>query len=64
MNNLTIFLYSYVYPTIEELSEQISDVMLHFNLKTFIGLGVGVGANILVRFALSHPERVTCFIPL
>jgi hypothetical protein len=35
--------------------------MLHFNLKAFIGLGVGVGANILVRFALSHPERVLIF---
>lgn len=44
----------------EELSEQISDVMLHFNLKSFIGLGVGVGANVLVRFALFHPEKVMC----
>lgn len=43
----------------DELSEQIADVVVHFNLKTFIGLGVGVGANILVRFALSHPEKVS-----
>lgn len=42
----------------DELSEQISDVMLHFNLKTCIGLGVGAGANVLVRFALSHPHSV------
>jgi len=48
----------FVYPTMEELGEQISDVMLHFDLKSFIALGVGVGANILVRFALAHPERV------
>jgi len=48
----------YVYPTMEELSEQISDVVLHFNMKTFTGLGVGVGANILVRYALAHPEKV------
>lgn len=48
----------FVYPTMEELSEQLSDVMVHFGLKTFIGIGVGVGANILVRFALAHPERV------
>jgi len=46
------------YPTMEELGNQIGDVMLHFNMKTFIGLGVGVGANILVRFALAHPEKV------
>ena len=42
----------------EELAEQISDVVLHFDLKTFTGLGVGVGANILIRFALNHPEKV------
>lgn len=42
----------------DELGEQISDVVIHFNIKTFIGLGVGVGANILVRFALAHPEKV------
>lgn len=48
----------FVFPTMEEISEQISDVMLHFDLKSFIGFGVGVGANILVRFALNHPERV------
>lgn len=46
----------------EELGEQISDVMLHFDLKSFIALGVGVGANILVRFALAHPERVRMLI--
>jgi len=45
----------------DELGEQISDVVIHFNLKTFIGLGVGVGANILVRFALAHPEKVASF---
>lgn len=42
----------------DELGEQISDVVIDFNIKTFIGLGVGVGANILVRFALAHPEKV------
>ena len=42
----------------DELGEQISDVVIHFNIKTFIGLGVGIGANILVRFALAHPEKV------
>lgn len=48
----------FVYPTMEEVSEQISDVVLHFNIKSFIGFGVGVGANILVRYALNHPERL------
>lgn len=48
----------FVYPTMDELGEQISDVVIHFNIKTFIGLAVGTGSNILVRFALAHPEKV------
>lgn len=43
----------------DELGEQISDVVIHFNIKTFIGLAVGTGSNILVRFALAHPEKVS-----
>lgn len=48
----------YIYPSMEELGQQIRDVVLHFQLKSFIGLGVGVGANILARFALAYPEKV------
>lgn len=42
----------------EELSNQINYVMVHFGIKSFIGFGVGVGANILARFALTNPEKV------
>ncbi|XP_049827251.1 protein NDRG3 isoform X4 [Schistocerca gregaria] len=48
----------YVYPTMDELAEQINFVMSHFGLKSFIGFGVGAGANVLCRFALNHPEKV------
>ncbi|XP_067003521.2 protein NDRG3 isoform X3 [Anabrus simplex] len=48
----------YVYPTMDELSEQINFVLSHFGLRSAIGFGVGVGANILARFALAHPEKV------
>nr|XP_026500464.1 protein NDRG3 isoform X2 [Vanessa tameamea] len=48
----------YVYPTMEELSNQLNYVMVHFAIKSFIGFGVGVGANILARFALIDPEKV------
>ncbi|XP_021924588.1 protein NDRG3 isoform X2 [Zootermopsis nevadensis] len=48
----------YVYPTMDEMAEQISFVMSHFVLKNVIGFGVGAGANVLARFALTHPEKV------
>ncbi|XP_074035104.1 misexpression suppressor of KSR 2 isoform X4 [Leptinotarsa decemlineata] len=49
----------YIYPTVDELANQLSYVMTHFKLKQFIGFGVGAGANILCRFALNHPELVS-----
>ncbi|XP_063982711.1 protein NDRG3 isoform X3 [Diachasmimorpha longicaudata] len=48
----------YVYPTMDELAEQLLFVLGHYGLKTVIGFGVGAGANILARFALAHPEKV------
>lgn len=50
--------FSYVYPTTDELAAQILFVMSHFGLKTIIGFGIGAGANILVRFGLSNPDKV------
>ncbi|XP_060520892.1 protein NDRG3 isoform X1 [Cylas formicarius] len=49
----------YVYPTMDELADQLNYVTTHFGLKQFIGFGVGAGANILCRYALGHPERVS-----
>ncbi|KAK2587054.1 hypothetical protein KPH14_011007 [Odynerus spinipes] len=48
----------YVYPSMEELAEQLLFVLGHFDLRSIIGFGVGAGANILARFALAHPEKV------
>ena len=42
----------------DQLAEQIGCVADHFNVKQFIGLGVGFGANILLRYAISCPKRV------
>lgn len=42
----------------DELADQLVQVVRHFNLKQFIGFGVGAGANILCRYALNHPEMV------
>jgi len=33
-------------------------VLVHFGLKRVVGFGVGAGANILCRFALSHQNKV------
>ncbi|XP_044020027.1 protein NDRG3 isoform X2 [Aphidius gifuensis] len=48
----------YIYPTMDELAEQLLFVIGHFGLKSFIGFGVGAGGNILSRFAASHPGHV------
>lgn len=57
--NSVMFIFRYIYPSMDELANQISFVMTHFGLKQFIGFGVGAGANILCRYALNHPERVS-----
>ncbi|XP_034729314.1 protein NDRG1-like [Etheostoma cragini] len=49
---------SYVYPTMDQLSEALPAVLKHFGLRRVIGLGVGAGAYILAKFALNHPDMV------
>lgn len=48
----------YSYPTMDQLAAQIEDVCVHYKVKTVIGFGVGLGANVLCRFARLKPERV------
>uniref|UniRef100_A0A1A9ZNG6 Protein NDRG3 n=1 Tax=Glossina pallidipes TaxID=7398 RepID=A0A1A9ZNG6_GLOPL len=48
----------YIYPTMDELANQLQFVLSHFGLKSIIGFGIGAGANILARFALAHPDKV------
>jgi pimeloyl-ACP methyl ester carboxylesterase len=52
------FTEEYEYPSMEQLAEQIQEVLNHFSLVRYIGVGVGLGANVLVRHALAYPERV------
>ncbi|XP_042866225.1 protein NDRG3-like isoform X2 [Penaeus japonicus] len=52
----------YVYPTMEELSETITAVKSHFHIRTFIGFGVGLGANILSRYATKYPADVDALV--
>jgi len=48
----------YEYPTMDQLASVLGDILDHFKKRSFIGFGVGAGANILARFALVHPEKV------
>ncbi|KRX81928.1 Protein NDRG1, partial [Trichinella sp. T6] len=53
---------NYIYPTMDELAVVVENVVDHFKLKTFIGFGVGVGANVLARYALKNAKRVDALI--
>jgi hypothetical protein len=37
-------------------------VLNHFNIVRYIGIGVGLGANVLVRHALGRPNLIIFFI--
>lgn len=50
------------YPNMDQLAEMLVDVMNFYNLRRFIGFGVGAGANILARFSLAHSDKVDALI--
>jgi len=52
----------YEYPSMEQLAEQVQEVLNHFKIVKYIGIGVGLGSNVLTRHALSYPERVECMM--
>ncbi len=43
---------NYVYPTCDQLAESVADVVEFLNLKSVVCFGVGLGANILSRYAV------------
>lgn len=40
------------------LANQINFVLAHFAITSFIGFGVGAGANILARYAQTYSSQV------
>ena len=49
---------TFQYPTIDELVDSVQDVVAHFKLKSFVGIGIGAGASILCRYGLKYPKVV------
>lgn len=48
----------YQYPTMDIIADMLPSVLQFFNFRTVIGVGVGVGAYILSKFALANPDSV------
>eukprot|EP01147_Barroeca_monosierra_P009281 gene9281-1555_t len=44
---------SFNYPTLDQLADQVSQLLDHLKIRCWIGLGAGVGGNILLRCAMS-----------
>jgi len=47
-----------IFPSCEQLSEQLEDVCQTFGIKHFFGLGVGTGGRIFLQYAAKHPVAV------
>ncbi|XP_043840641.1 protein NDRG2 [Dromiciops gliroides] len=53
-----VFPLGYQYPSLDQLAEMIPIILQYLNFSTIIGVGVGAGAYILSRFALTNPDLV------
>ncbi|CAI4224327.1 unnamed protein product [Auanema sp. JU1783] len=53
---------NYVYPSMEGLAKIVESVVDHYKLNTFIAFGVGLGANVLLRYTLANQNRVNALI--
>lgn len=49
---------NFVYPSIENLSDMVPKVFTKFGIKEAICMGCGLGANVLMRFAMKNPSLV------
>ncbi|MFH4973615.1 hypothetical protein AB6A40_000324 [Gnathostoma spinigerum] len=53
---------NYVYPTMDGLSKIVETCVNHFGLKSFIGFGVGAGANVMLRYAIQNESKLSALI--
>ncbi|XP_022656514.1 protein NDRG3-like isoform X1 [Varroa jacobsoni] len=48
----------YAFPTMDQLAEMVLPIMKFYDVKHFVGFGVGAGAYILAKFALDYQECI------
>ncbi|KAL7078659.1 hypothetical protein ACQ4LE_002532 [Meloidogyne hapla] len=53
---------NYSFPTMDGLTHIVEDVVAHFGIKSFIGLGSGAGTNVLMRYAYKHPTFLDALV--
>uniref|UniRef100_A0A8C3VY66 Protein NDRG2 n=1 Tax=Catagonus wagneri TaxID=51154 RepID=A0A8C3VY66_9CETA len=53
-----VFPLGYQYPSLDQLADMIPCILQYLNFSSVIGIGVGAGAYVLSRYALSHPDTV------
>lgn len=53
---------NFKYPTMDELADTITKVKDHLGIRSFTGFGVGLGANVLVRYAVRNPKHVESLV--
>ena len=46
------------FPNMEQLSESVEYICHHFGIFSFVGLGSGLGANVLIRLGKRRPKLV------
>ncbi|CAB3410482.1 unnamed protein product [Caenorhabditis bovis] len=46
------------FPTLDNIGDDLAAVLDKFEVKSAIAFGEGVGANIICRFAMMHPNRI------
>ncbi|XP_057196930.1 protein NDRG1b isoform X2 [Triplophysa rosa] len=52
-DDASTFSTEFTYPSMDQLEETLPMVLNHFGLRSVAGMGVGAGANILTRFAIT-----------
>lgn len=53
---------NYSYPSMDGLAQIVDTVVNHYGLKKFTGLGVGIGANVFLRYAVKHQQNLVALI--
>ncbi|KAA0703412.1 Protein NDRG1 N-myc downstream-regulated gene 1 protein [Triplophysa tibetana] len=52
-DDASTFSSTFTYPSMDQLEETLLMLLKHFGLRSVVGIGVGAGANILTRFAIT-----------